>query len=71
MTCCPIDAGCILDGWHSDSAVSVHVGEPPRPWMAEVDLIAACELAMWAGISAARAGGRLGDVSWAIENSVH
>ena len=32
---CPIDAGCILDGWHSDSAVSVHVGEPPadgRGW---------------------------------------
>jgi methionyl aminopeptidase len=68
-----IDAGCILDGWHSDSAVSVHVGEPPddEQGMAEVDLINACERAMWAGISAARSGGRLGDVSWAIENSVH
>ena len=63
-----IDAGCILDGWHSDSAVSVHVGEPPS--MDEVDLIAACDRAMWAGISAARAGGRLGDVSYSIENSV-
>ena len=31
--------------------------------MAEVDLIAACELAMWAGIAAATAGGRLGDIS--------
>ena len=70
MTCSPIDAGCILDGWHSDSAVSVHVGEPPVT-MEEVDLITACERAMWAGIAAARAGGRLGDVSWAIENSVH
>jgi len=68
-----IDAGCILDGWHSDSAVSMHVGEPPadEQGMAEVDLINACERAMWAGISAARSGGRLGDVSWAIENSVH
>ncbi len=62
-----IDAGCVLDGWHSDSAVSVHVGEPPS--MAEVDLINATELAMWAGIAAVKAGGRLGDVSWAIETS--
>ncbi len=63
-----IDAGCILDGWHADSAVSVHVGQAPS--MAEVDLIAACEVAMWAGIAAARPDGRLGDVSWAIQNSV-
>ena len=62
-----IDGGCVLDGWHSDSAVSVHIGEPPS--MVEVDLIAATELAMWAGIAAARAGGRLGDISWAIEMS--
>lgn len=68
-----IDAGCILDGWHADSAVSVHVGAPPADdqGLAETDLIQACERAMWAGISAARSGGRLGDVSWAIENAVH
>src|SRR3954452_2646934 len=36
-----IDAGCVLDGWHSDSAVSVHVGEPSA--MAEVDLLNATE----------------------------
>ena len=67
-----IDAGCILDGWHSDSAISVHVGEPPDGdnGAEEVDLIAACNRAMWAGISAARAGGRLGDVSFSIESSV-
>ena len=47
-----IDAGCVLDGWHSDSAVSVHVGSPPS--MAEVDLVNATELAMWAGIAAAK-----------------
>lgn len=62
-----LDAGCILDGWHADSAVSLHVGEPPS--MAEVDLIRATEEAMWAGIAAARDGGRLGDISWAIETS--
>ena len=62
-----IDAGCILDGWHADSAISLHVGQAPS--MAEVDLIAATEAAMWAGIVAAKAGGRLGDVSWAVEMS--
>lgn len=62
-----IDAGCILDGWHADSAISLHVGQAPS--MDEVDLITATESAMWAGISAAKAGGRLGDVSWAVEMS--
>ena len=64
-----IDAGCILDGWHSDSAISLHVGGPAADGGDEVGLIAATEAAMWAGIAAARAGGRLGDVSWAIEAS--
>jgi methionyl aminopeptidase len=67
-----IDAGCILDGWHSDSAVTVHIGEPPRKGgKAETQLLAATSTAMWAGIAAARAGGRLGDISWAIEASAH
>lgn len=67
-----IDAGCILDGWHADSAISLHVGAPPDDdqGSAEVDLIIACDLAMWAGIAAARSGGRLGDISFAIEQSV-
>ena len=63
-----VDAGCILDGWHADSAVSVHVGSAPN--MEEVDLIAACERAMWVGIAAGRPNGRLGDISAAIEQSV-
>jgi methionyl aminopeptidase len=63
-----IDAGCSIDGWHADSAFSAHVGSAPD--MSEVDLIAAAEDAMWAGIAAIRSGGRLGDVSWAIETSV-
>src|SRR6185312_6362842 len=63
-----IDAGCILGGWHADSAVSLHVGAAPS--MEEVDLVAACERAMWVGISAARPNGRLGDISAAIEQSV-
>lgn len=63
-----IDCGCILDGWHSDSAITVHVGEPPS--MDEVDLIAAANDSMWAGIAAARANGKLGEITAAIEASV-
>lgn len=63
-----IDAGCILDGWHSDSAITVHVGEPPS--MDEVDLIAATTNSMWAGIAAAATASRVGDISWAVEMSV-
>lgn len=63
-----IDAGCILNGWHSDSAVSIHIGEPPS--MAEVDLVRATEDAMWAGIAAAANARRVGDISWAIETAV-
>lgn len=63
-----IDAGCILQGWHADSAISLHVGEPPA--MDEVDLIRATDDAMWAGIAAAAAAARVGDISWAVEMSV-
>lgn len=63
-----IDAGCILDGWHADSAITLHVGEAPS--MAEVDLIAATWDSMWAGIAAAASASRIGDISWAVEMSV-
>lgn len=63
-----IDAGCILDGWHADSAVTLHVGEAPS--MDEVDLIAATTESMWAGIAAAASAKRVGDISWAVEMSV-
>ena len=62
-----VDAGCILDGWHADAAFSAHIGAAPS--MEEIDLLRATEDAMWAGIAAIRAGGRLGDVSAAIQAS--
>ena len=64
-----IDCGCILDGWHSDSAITVHVGDA-APDPAEAGLIAATDRSMWAGIAAIRAGGKLGEVTSAIEGSV-
>src|ERR1700691_5939887 len=63
-----IDCGAILDGWHGDSALSVGVGEIDP---ADRRLLGACEDSMWAGIAAAVSGQRLGDISHAIEMSVH
>ena len=62
-----IDCGAIVDGWHGDAALTVPVGEITQEDQALLD---ACEKALWAGIARARPGGRLGDVSSAVERSV-
>ncbi len=68
-----IDCGAIVDGWHGDSAVTVHVGhgddgaEPGSPGDAELaGLLRACEQALWHGLAQAVAGRRLSDISHAI-----
>lgn len=61
-----IDCGAILGGWHGDSAITLAVGDIDP---ADQALLDATEAAMWAGIAAATAGGRLGDISHAIESS--
>ncbi len=62
-----IDCGAIVDGWHGDAAITVPVGEVP----AEVtELIRVTEEAMWHGIAAARLGGRVTDISHAVETYV-
>lgn len=62
-----VDFGAIVDGWHGDSALSFIVGEP-RP--ADVELSETTRQSMWRGIAAARLGGRVGDISAAIEGFV-
>ena len=62
-----IDFGAIVEGWHGDSAISVAIGEVPHEVAA---LSAACEASMWDGIAAVRAGGRLTDISHAVETSI-
>ncbi|MEU2347316.1 type I methionyl aminopeptidase [Modestobacter sp. NPDC049651] len=62
-----IDCGAILDGWHSDSAVTVTVGEPSPQ---DAGLLAVTEQSMWAGLARALAGGRLTDISHAVEESI-
>jgi methionyl aminopeptidase len=62
-----IDCGAIVDGWHGDAAVTVAVGEVP----ADVrELIRVTEEAMWRGIAAASLGGRVTDISHAVETYV-
>jgi methionyl aminopeptidase len=63
-----VDCGAILDGWHGDSAVTVPVGTASSVDLALSD---ATRAAMEAGIKAVRADGRLTDISYAIEESVH
>ncbi len=61
-----IDCGAILEGWHGDAAVTVHIGTGAA---ADVRLSAACRAALEAGIAAARPGGRLTDISHAVESA--
>lgn len=58
-----IDFGACVDGFHGDAAVSFTVGEARS---ADSALIADTEAALAAGIAAAVAGARLGDVGHAI-----
>ena len=60
-----IDCGAIVDGWHGDAAITVAVGTVPPEVTA---LIRATEEAMWRGIAAARLGGRVTDISHAVES---
>ncbi|MFJ6636460.1 type I methionyl aminopeptidase [Streptomyces sp. NPDC091376] len=59
-----IDCGAHLDGWTGDAAITFTVGTP-RP--GDLDLIDATQQALDAGIAAARVGGRIGDISHAID----
>ncbi len=59
-----IDCGAIVEGWHGDAAITVGVGEvAPKV----VEMLRVCEQSLWRGIAAARLGGRVSDVSHAIE----
>jgi methionyl aminopeptidase len=62
-----LDCGAIVEGWHGDSAVTVPVGEVAPELL---ELIAVTEQSLWAGLAAAVAGGRLTDISAAVEGSI-
>jgi methionyl aminopeptidase len=59
-----LDCGAIVDGWHGDSAVTLHVGAPSAQ---DVPLLEATKRALQAGIDAAVPGATLLDVATAID----
>ncbi|MDO9380480.1 MAG: type I methionyl aminopeptidase [Nocardioidaceae bacterium] len=62
-----IDCGAVVDGWHGDAAVTLAIGEVP----AEVTrLMETTEASLWAGLAAARLGGRVTDIGHAVETHV-
>jgi methionyl aminopeptidase len=62
-----IDCGAIVDGWHGDAAITVAVGEVPAE---ALELMRVTEEAMWRGFAAADLGGRVTDISHAVETYV-
>lgn len=62
-----IDCGAIVEGWHGDAATTVAIGEVP-PNVSE--LMRVTEESMWRGIAAASLGGRVSDISHAIETYI-
>jgi methionyl aminopeptidase len=59
-----LDFGAIVDGYQGDAAITVMVGEVG---LLSKGLVSATQEALEAGIAATRAGGRLGDISSAIQ----
>jgi methionyl aminopeptidase len=62
-----IDCGAIVEGYHGDAAVTVPVGEVSEDVL---ELLRVTEESLWRGMAAARLGGRLIDISRAIESYV-
>ena len=65
-----IDCGAIVEGWHGDAATTVAVGGLEAVPDDVRRLMEVTEEALWAGMSAARLGGRVSDISHAVETSV-
>jgi methionyl aminopeptidase len=63
-----IDFGAIIDDWHGDAAISFGLGEVDP---ADQKLMDVCEESMWRGIAAGKKGGKLTDISAAIESYVN
>jgi len=62
-----IDCGAIVEGWHGDAAITVGIGEIAAD---VAELMRVTEESLWAGMAAARLGGRVSDISHAVETTV-
>lgn len=63
-----LDFAASLNGWVTDSALSLVVGTPRDE---DLKLIDTCERALAAGVAAARPGNKIGDISAAIGDIAH
>jgi methionyl aminopeptidase len=59
-----LDCGAILEGYHGDAAITVAVGAVSQQVK---ELMRVTEESMWRGFAAARLGGRVSDISHAVE----
>ena len=62
-----LDFAAEVDGWVADSAITVITGTPRDE---DLRMIEVAELALAAGVRAARPGGRMGDISAAISGVI-
>ena len=62
-----IDCGAIVEGWHGDAALTVPIGTVDDD---EAELLRVTEDALWRGLAAAQVGGRLSDISHAVESTI-
>jgi len=62
-----LDFGAKLNGFHADAAITVGVGKISRDTQSIIDVT---RVALEEGIKAARVGGRIGDISAAIQSCV-
>jgi methionyl aminopeptidase len=62
-----VDCGAIVDGWHGDAAITVEIGSVST--LAH-DLSEVTGASLWAGLAAARPGGRLSDIGHAVQASI-
>ena len=63
-----IDFGAIIQGWHGDAAISFGLGEIDP---ADQKLMDVCEQSLWRGIAAGKCGGKLTDISAAVEGYIN
>ena len=63
-----IDFGAIIQGWHGDAAISFGLGEIDP---ADQKLMDVCEQSLWQGIAAGKCGGKLTDISAAVEGYIN
>ena len=63
-----VDFGAIIEDWHGDAAISFGLGEIDP---ADQKLMDVCEESMWRGLAAGKKGGKLTDISAAIEGYIN